>query len=241
MPKNKTKYTFKIRGINVESVKQKYFKKTDDSENNFENLSASMERTSISELGKDTMITYLGESKQVHKCNVSMIDFKSGKEVLMLKYHCFWCRFPFSNQPLGCPIKHVPSKIVTKYKSSLNQNEYIITEPDGSLSNSHYQTDGVFCSFNCCMSYINDNKKDPLYSNSVNLLNILYSDIYGSKITKINPAPHWRTLVQYGGWLNINQFRDSFEKMEYNEHGNIINISDLLSSTGVLYEKKLKF
>ena len=31
----------------------------------------------------------------------------------------------------------------------------------------------------------------------------------------ISPAPNWRTLKEYGGHLDIQDFRNSFNKMDY--------------------------
>ena len=235
----KVKYKFVIKEIDVGKINNKYF----NDEESPEEIFKVSDKTKITDLRQDQTITYLGHSKQVHKCNISMIDFNSCKEVTMLKYHCFWCRFPFSNQPIGCPTSFTPSKKIIKYKSAINQHEYSITEPSCDPGdNSFYKTDGVFCSFNCCMAFINDNNKNPLYSNSANLLSKLYTDIYNIRIKKINPAPHWRTIVQYGGFMNINQFRDSFEKIEYNDHGTIsIDIDVNMLSRGILFEKRLKF
>jgi len=47
------------------------------------------------------------------------------------------------------------------------------------------------------------------------LLLKMYNDLMGTKNIVITPTPHWRTLEQYGGNLNILQFRESFNKIEY--------------------------
>jgi hypothetical protein len=162
----------------------------------------------------------------------------------MLKYHCFWCKNPFNNMPLGCPISHKPSKISKKYVSVITQNEYEICEPVMSLpinDNSYYLTDGVFCSFNCCIAYMNDNKKDPLYNNSSMLLSKMYNEMFGHPSVDIPPAPHWRTISQYGGYMNITEFRESFDKVEYQNHGVLMDISNKMTSISLLYEPKLKF
>ena len=52
---------------------------------------------------------------------------------------------------------------------------------------------------------IKDNKHNNLYEQSDNLLIKLYRDMHCCKndVIKINPAPHWRLLKTYGGYLTI--------------------------------------
>ena len=72
------------------------------------------------------------------------------------------------------------------------------------------------------------------------LLLKMYNDLMGTKNIVITQAPHWRTLEQYGGNLNILQFRESFNKIEYDYHGNTKNVPNFLP-IGMLYEGKIKF
>ena len=198
-------------------------------------------------------ISFFGESKELHKCNVSMIDFNSKSDTHALRYHCFWCKNPFDTLGIGCPISFVPQKFSRKYTSVINQNKYVIEEDTtkNSLSiidglnltgKAYYQTDGVFCSFNCCSAFIADNKKNPLYKSSRVLLVNMYNDMFLKQIKSISPAPHWKTLTQYGGHLRINDFRESLDNVEYKNQGcmNDVNIPKQVS-LATLFEKKLKF
>lgn len=104
----------------------------------------------------------------------------------------------------------------------------------------HYSTDGIFCSFNCCKAFIKDNKHNKLYENSDILLNKLYQDMYNVKTIVINPSPHWRLLIEYGGYLTIQQFRDNFNKTTYESHG-VIRNTDIFKPIATLFEEKLNF
>ena len=64
---------------------------------------------------------------------------------------------------------------------------------------------GNFCSFNCMKAY-NLDLNDTLTWRRESLINLLYYQTYKEYI-KINPAPHWMTLQEYGGNLTINEFR----------------------------------
>jgi hypothetical protein len=82
------------------------------------------------------------------------------------------------------------------------------------VHNNYYETDGIFCSFNCCMAYIQENKSiNPLYTNSEMLLLQMYNMTNNSKENlEIVPAPDWRLLTDFGGHLTIEKFRESFNK-----------------------------
>lgn len=198
-------------------------------------------------------ISFFGEGKESHKCNVSMIDFTSKSNTNSLRYHCFWCKNPFDTLGIGCPISFVPKKFSRKYTSIINQNKYVIEEdttkdslPDDTTLNlvgeAYYQTDGVFCSFNCCSAYIADNNKNPLYTNSRVLLINMYNDMFTKQIKTIPPAPHWKTLTHYGGHLSISEFRESLVNVEYKNQGCMrhVEVPNQVSLV-TLFEKKLKF
>ena len=144
-----------------------------------------------------------------------------------INYHCYWCRHPTTTFQIGCPIKYI-GKSMVKVFTSKNDTTYIIkqTLPDkypefvpqtdeedpnteyNLLKDGYYISDGMFCSFECCKSYIKDNSTDVKYEYSDMLLNKLFKDITGNT-NEIIPAPHWRCLKVYGGWLDIETFREN--------------------------------
>jgi hypothetical protein len=234
MPKvNRPKYIIHIKNIDVNAVDEKFNLCSDDTTSS---------KTKLSELrgtsNKKTMV-FFGPSKQLHKCNVSIIDHISGEDITGSNYCCFWCRHSFGNLSIGCPISHTPRKTRKDYVSVINGNSYTIEEDSNLYGNSVYTTDGSFCSFNCCLSYIEDNKTNPLYSKSKMLTIRMYNEMFNTNTSTITHAPHWRTIDVYGGHMTIAGFRDSFDKIEYQNHGITKNIS--MSSIGTLFEKKLKF
>ena len=171
--------------------------------------------TKISELdmtkGTPPTLSFLDESKSTHVCHISMIDFMSRMNVNLLRYHCYWCRHPFDSRPIGCPINYVPSHAEKKYYSCISRDTYTIKEnvtsnrrKDLKNNNSiksniclqigeYYETDGVFCSFNCCKSWINDNKHNRLYDSSNMLLMKMYNQIMDTKNSNYTP----RTQLAY--------------------------------------------
>lgn len=257
------KYIFSLCNINTEIIDNRYGISIISNINNTVS-SPPKNTTQIADLSvnKNTpeVISFLDEGKKTHKCTVSMIDFYSEKELSSNKnpYNCFWCRnsIPTNIIAIGCPVKYVPSQAIKTYYSEISKDKYTIkenittkrqnkleTKPDSRLNvinNNYYLTDGIFCSFNCCMSYIVDNKHNSMYSMSEMLLLKMYNDIYPAKVPAIEPAPSWRKLKLFGGELTIEQFRDSFHKIEYVDHGIAIPVPTF-KSLAVLFEEKLKF
>lgn len=143
---------------------------------------------------------------------------------------CFWCRHQFEGIPLGCPITYKNNQIEKNYYSEITKDNYIIKEnidndrfkitknnisfPDYKtkgiklVEKNYFISDGIFCSFNCCLAFINDNKGNSLYDNSKSLLLHIYHNIGGS-VDELIPAPSWRLLKVYGGQLSIEHFRKS--------------------------------
>jgi len=257
---NGKKYTFLLKDVTSENVDKRFGITL------VSNVGKCIEEpeniTKISELVVDRqspeIISFLDESKKNHKCIVSMIDFKTNKNTNKLKYNCFWCKskIPEQYNPIGCPIKYVPSQAVKTYHSEISKDKYTIKEnitqtkqkqleklKDKRISiinNNYYSTDGIFCSFNCCIAYINENKHISMYTMSEFLLLKMYNDIYPNEVPFIEKAPSWRLLHSYGGHLTIEEFRKSFNKIEYKEFGDTMTAIKF-KSLGQLFEEKLKF
>jgi len=253
----KSKYTFTLEDVDVVRIDRMYGISLFENDM-IEEEQQEVNTTRLAELngvkGTPEVISFLDESKRIHTCHVSMIDFNSRMNVNLLRYHCFWCRHPFDTRPIGCPIKYVPSQAEKKYHSHISRDTYTIKENLTSQKRSklretdqlslrigeYYETDGVFCSFNCCKAWVDDNRHNRMYDRSSMLLCKLYNDIMGTKMIIIPPAPHWRTLEQYGGHLNILQFRDTFNKIDYRFFGSTKHIPNFLP-LGTLYEENIKF
>jgi hypothetical protein len=185
-----------------------------------------MQSTHIDELTlpkRPVFMSFLEDSK---KYNITMLD--SLTTHVIQTGHCFWCRHAFSTIPIGCPLKYVPSKILKNCRSEITKEQYTIcqhisadnrqsqdvkTPEKGAMRvqyKEYYETDGIFCSFNCCMAFIEHNYYDPRYKYSKYLLSKMYVDIFGSLEHAITPSPSWRLLKNYGGYMDIEEFRASF-------------------------------
>lgn len=251
------KYVFTLYNVNTELVDKKYG--ITISSNITRNEQPPTNTTKLSELASERatsqVISFLDESKRMRTCNVSMIDFSTGTDVDYLRYCCFWCRHQFNTKPIGCPTRYVSSQAVKTYLSETSKDIYTIKEnitvvkrhnlsecSDSRVTvntREYYETDGVFCSFNCCKAFIKDNKHNRLYDQSDNLLMKMYNNMMGTRMIIIDRARHWRMLREYGGNLTIEEFRNGFNKIDYEYHGTIQGSP--FRASGMLFEEKIKF
>jgi hypothetical protein len=102
------------------------------------------------------------------------------------KHCCWYCRhnIPSDWHPLGIPIKFCKE-----------QNAF--------------DCDGIFCSFNCIVAYLQEHNQYR-YKDSTVLLLMMYRHIFQKHrdITKITPSPSWKLLKEYGGHLTIEEYRN---------------------------------
>lgn len=120
---------------------------------------------------------------------------------------CYWDKHEFNNLGVLCPIFYKPRQVIRKKKEYyINENiEYnkpvlkneIVTEPI-------IYYDDKFCSYNCCIAWLDDNFHNPKYKNSKQ---ILYNELLQKNIPIPKKANHWRLLKSFGGPLEIEIFR----------------------------------
>jgi hypothetical protein len=255
-------YIFTLSGVDTEKIDLRFGIRI---VSNIDELTSKRPQntTKLSDLSnKQTpeIISFMDEAKQTHKCNVSMVDFLTNNQLDfdMSIYNCFWCKntIPKNIIAIGCPIKYVPTQLIKTYYSEISKDTYTIKEnitkkrimdimdmKDDRMTivkKDYYITDGIFCSFNCCMAYIDDNKHISMYNMSEMLLLKMYNDIYPTKIPSIDKAPHWRKLNQFAGNLSITEFRNSFNNIEYTNHG-LVSETPRFKSIGILFEEQIKF
>lgn len=260
--KRKTKYPFVLKDLDIEEVCKKYgYSYNKDICNINKLIPKNSNVTKLDEIivESENEFTYLDETKNKRKIIVSMIDYVNKEAIKKCK--CFWCKNNFNTEPIGCPIRYVPNMMVKRYFSHITKDYYTIKEEISNdkfeaihgdlvgdkisdnvtiklINNDYYETDGIFCSFNCCLAWIKDNSHNNLYTNSVFLLHQIYYNFFDIH-HQIHPAPHWRMLKDFGGSLSIEEYRSSFNKVIYdNEH--YIKSFPKTKPIGQVYEEFLK-
>ncbi len=219
--------------------------------------------TKISEVlngSMDVAHPFLDEAKREKRIVPTMIGrFSNGQLPNDTTIHCFWCKHAFDSPPIGCPTRFVSSQLCKRYTSEITKDPYTIKEnlttakkmgmveaekPEGIsitlIDKDYYETDGIFCSFNCALAWIDEMKHDPMYTQSRQLLFKMYTDTYGKYPTDIIKSPHWRLLRDYGGTLDIEEFRKGFNTIQYVPY-NKIATRPKMHTIGFLFEEKPKF
>ncbi|CCV02085.1 hypothetical protein IIV25_067R [Invertebrate iridovirus 25] len=162
---------------------------------------------------------------------------------------CHWDHHTFEGIGIFCPLTYRPKQVAKIGQNEVkirgaNQvvNNFMIKEniprcKDIShhknlieITDAYYEVDGVFCSPECCLAFINDEKSKvggSKYSDSQRLLHFMLG-----LTTCISPANHFRLLKEYGGNLTIEQFRNNNKSIKYEYCGTTVLISHL-------FEKKI--
>jgi hypothetical protein len=114
---------------------------------------------------------------------------------------------------------------------------------------SYYETDGVFCSVNCCAAYIYDNRHNPVYGQSACYLRKLHLECMGNdtggalQVTPvvIHRAPSWRLLRAYGGFMSIVEFRAASKDFVYVDQEQVVTSRPKEKPAGYIFEEMYMF
>lgn len=254
------KRNFVLKNINIEDVNNKYsltIISNLDKEVKDDDKKTKIKDVIFNEI--EHSVIFLDENKKDVKCIVTMLDLQNNELPEYTDIKCFWCRHTFLTKPIGCPVKYVNTIIEKSYISHITKDKYYMRE---NISNSkleeltskekikeetieivpvnstksYYLTDGIFCSFNCTLSFIKNNNHNSFYKESMSLLHSLYHDFVGKKMAKIIQAPDWRLLKDYGGSLDIDSFRNTFNKVNYKELFSVRSIKDMKTISKIYKE-----
>ena len=248
------KYVFTLKDVIIDKLDDKYGIKIISNLNYNDNIPNNTTKLIDINLDKPIeMISFLDESKKIYQCNISMIDFNTGKELENIKYNCFWCHHLFSSYPIGCPIQYISNKATKKYHSEITKSMYTIKEnitrektkrieqtthipfifslfaekkSDNKYDvekNEFYFTDGIFCSFNCTKAFIKDNKHNSLYDYSEILLTKLFNYIMQLENTNIDTKKI--IIIPAPHWRLLQQYGGHLSINKFRENFNKVNFN----------------
>lgn len=129
-------------------------------------------------------------------------------------YMCWWCCHKFRGTVIPMPYEY--NEPMEKYR-----NDYKIF-PDGSRQwigrkyiescKPYFNVRGCFCSYNCAKAHNSKMTTDGKKSYRDSLVNFFYYKMSGDSVIKYIPeAPPKETLISFGGYLTINQFRTNMD------------------------------
>ena len=246
----KKKETFLLKNIDPLAIEKKYGLVADTPQHKLDQKigvtpinSLYTMPSSITET-KDNFFTFIDESK---KFCITMKDSITKERIC--SQTCYWCRHYFTTVPIGCPIQYVPNSVAKMCKSELTKEDYIVEQsiPKGvtvdtknfkMVYNDYYETEGSFCSFNCALAYINDQGNNFYYRNSKSLLMKMRMEIFSdNQIDKLLPAPSWKLLREYGGMMDIEQFRNESRNHMYVDRSYRVTGIPKMVPRGNIYEQ----
>jgi hypothetical protein len=130
---------------------------------------------------------------------------------------CWWCCHDFESDPLALPIKH-----------DERRNKFVVA--------------GKFCSWSCMKTYALEtyglSKGSIICGNIVMLRKAMYS-----KIGRIKPAPKRQRLIEFGGDLTIEKFRENAD-LDTNPNTDVVQepevdkVIPITNATNKMYEIK---
>lgn len=211
--------TIKLNNINPAQLDKKYImkevkeiiqtdlittvqkpKKTVPKKSDIDKLQTDLEILGISDNKTKNYETIVSNNIKIKAYTCFKEEYDRTELPSLTHIHCWWDRhaIPSNIHPIGLPIR---------YK-------------DG-----YFDTEGIFCSFNCMCSYLHENSNNIAYKDSGTLMYLMYKTIFGEYPLKMNirKALSWKLLKQYGGNLSIEDFREMFnivntltKNIEYN-------------------------
>ena len=102
---------------------------------------------------------------------------------------CWWCCHRFETTPCTLPMKYDPLR-------------------------KRFTFIGIFCSWNCSKSY-NLNMSDHKRYERNGLIGLLMKELYGIEASlRLKPAPPRETLKMFGGYLEIEEFRNKYHVID---------------------------
>lgn len=239
-----SKLTVKLTGIDIRQILNKQFmndKNIDECDENLEthvilsdidenndnknkNNDKMYEVSSLSHSRSKKAMKYTDFHKHKAKVWVNMIDIYYGGALPRATTKKCWgnCRSKFKNEPIGCPIKyhHISPDNNTKIAELDRQRiiELLKTANLPTDTTDFYETEGIFCSFNCAKGYILQKLAEGhrRYQKSLSLLSALQITLIG-KLSPIESTSSWKLLKEWGGHLDAKELRASVGKLVYVE------------------------
>lgn len=244
MPKSKSTFTLKgvydvkdiIEGYSTTGYTKKVIQK-DSSSDDIPQRLIDVDVKETEEKESKKVYYFLDPRKIKLKYVGIMLDVTSnGSLPVTTTRPCWWCRSSFKTTPIGCPLVYHSQKHSGIDKQYIEEKFKLANFPTD--TNDFFETEGIFCSFPCCKSYILD-QESIKYKNSLSLLSMMYIIFYGENKEPIVCAPSWKMLIDYGGSLTPEEFRKTFGKLSYVETVNLRR-PYLFCSSQYIEEKKVR-
>jgi hypothetical protein len=130
---------------------------------------------------------------------------------------CWYCSNNIKHVP-----KFIPKSIEIKYN---NEKDIKNKSNDDKIYN--ISVEGLFCSFNCAQSYIDEHYSKDIYEhiNKTNMLLFLYYVFNDKIISFIKPSPSKYKMVHYGGIMTSQEYECEVLTLDINQQREIEDIN----------------
>lgn len=180
--------------------------------------------TSLEDLGiteekvSDTIFTTVGPSKFVTHYPEYMMAKSYPKTTVI---PCFYCTESFTTQPIGIPLRYIPSYSKSLFKDGYSEEFVTLNKPirttkdkedaqkrrEEIIHRDYFQTEGNFCSFPCLQSFLRHHPEDA-HGEISPLIKQYFTSLYGKDtVYQREFAPDIRLLKKFGGHLTTSEFR----------------------------------
>ncbi len=169
---------------------------------------------------KKNTLYFVDPHKNITKYWVYMVDAHDhGALPLASQKPCMWDRNPFHTRPIGIPIEYHQHEASGPKK--LAREVALVESNLPADTNDFFVTTGIVCSFPCGMAVVRDRANDERYRDSATLFTLLYLKLMGGDGPAVIPTAGPWTMIKPYGHLHVDEFRQTFGKLEYIETPNI--------------------
>ena len=248
--KKKDDFTFTLNDIDVAKIDKDFNMnemrniETHDIVFDTDDNKTSLKKLGISSLRHEPITTIIPKEKTKLHTFITMTDLASKKEMPQsTNIPCFNCRRHFTTCPLGIPIEYHPSVYKSKNdpskikKLTINERQKLEVDKTNDIEVLEYfDTDGIVCSFNCIVGFIDDNPS-PLYKKTPSLIPKMYRMIFGKYPTEaIIKSPSWRLREEYGGVLSDEEFVANLQTLVFTDLNQIQKVLRRMKQVGRLFK-----
>ena len=143
-----------------------------------------------------------------------IIDNRNINQVKKLEY-TLKEKIPINNldkENIFYDIKYLTSKEREDYEKNPK------TDKSKLVKKEYFDGEGIFCSFNCMLSFQHENNsKNVKYKDTAALIYLLYFYIFDKYPDNIIKASNWKMLKEFGGDQTIEEFRKNFSIVSFSD------------------------
>lgn len=178
-------------------------------------------------IGKGHTYTFLDPTKKTKTWALNMKQAQTQvvyPPKLKTPVKCWCCHQPFTDNPLGCPLKIEKEVTMNSYYSYAQKKELSLQEE---VKGTYFLVEGYLCGWRCLMGYAKSVKHRPECRETIQYIYQMYYLSGGEGI--IEPAPHFSMLEEYGGPLTIEKYHDHHDSYTpvNNQYVRLVPVSEI--------------